>query len=246
MRSQRSLRAELLVIASALLSISMAADAAICTGVLGEGGVCCKRGCGQSRQMCLEAIDVCNQGTTTKAMCCPSAIRAAAVPCTPEQGPPCVVMASAIQPIAVPKAITTPKANKAARLCHGGGWTSADGRACCKAGCGQSRKQCEDAADLCSQSDTTSQACCPRVILSSGVVCSPETKPPCILMDKGLVKRPMPPPPMPLPLASPPPVLRSSECKGVLGPGGACCKVGCGQSRKMCEESADMCDLQSV
>jgi hypothetical protein len=77
-----------------------------CNGMVGEGGVCCTAGCGQSRVQCAETADVCpaaRQGhrgdKTTQANCCPSTIKEAGVECSAEHDAPCVLPAGS-QPLA--------------------------------------------------------------------------------------------------------------------------------------------------
>ena len=72
-----------------LLCATRCALASLCAGTLADDRMtCCTLGCGQSRVQCAETHDVCegrNRGdATTKANCCPSAIRKAAVPCSAE------------------------------------------------------------------------------------------------------------------------------------------------------------------
>merc|ERR1719502_577716 len=53
-----------------------------------DGTVCCTGGCGQSREQCGDTHDVCQakgRADTTRANCCPSAIRSTGKYCSPSQ-----------------------------------------------------------------------------------------------------------------------------------------------------------------
>ncbi|MFN9939380.1 MAG: hypothetical protein ACK56I_07885, partial [bacterium] len=67
----------------------------LCASGAVSGSVCCMAGCGQSRSQCDETEDVCNHrgggALTTKANCCPSAIRSAGMLCSAARGPPCML-----------------------------------------------------------------------------------------------------------------------------------------------------------
>lgn len=101
-----------------------------------------------------------------------------------------------------------PTPSRRAALCKG--FLDATETICCTAGCGQSRKQCAETADVCDgtrRGDQTTKAnCCPRVIREAGHVCRTsgrDARAPCVLPE---LLPPMPPPePRPPPAPRPPP-----------------------------------------
>ena len=101
-----------------------------------------------------------------------------------------------------------PAPSRRAALCKG--ILDATETICCTAGCGQSRKQCAETADVCDgtrRGDQTTKAnCCPSIIKEKGNVCRAsgrDARAPCVLPE---LLPPMPPPePRPPPAPRPPP-----------------------------------------
>ena len=103
-------------VAAILLVIPSARTVEFCVGgfVDPSATACCTAGCGQVRNACNETSDVCT-GTghrgdhTTRSNCCPSAIRASGLLCSPTQGPPCAMGAGLLPGAHFPPSLASAK-----------------------------------------------------------------------------------------------------------------------------------------